>query len=63
MNTMFDALTKAFRDLFQFRILWIVIWPIVSAVLMWFVLGVIFWETFSDWDYKRPYCAWYPNMA
>lgn len=46
---MFEALSRAFHDLFQFRILWIVLWPIVTAVLMWFVLGVVFWGVFSDW--------------
>ena len=46
---MIEALSRAFRDLFQFRILWIVLWPIVTAVLMWFVLGVVFWGVFSDW--------------
>jgi uncharacterized protein involved in cysteine biosynthesis len=49
MNPIFEAISRAFRDLFQFRILWIVLWPIVTAVLMWFVLGVVFWEFFSDW--------------
>ncbi len=49
MNPMIEALSRAFRDLFQFRILWIVLWPIVTAVLMWFVLGVVFWGVFSDW--------------
>ena len=46
---MFDALSRAFHDLFQFRILWIVLWPILTAVLMWIVLGVIFWGIFSSW--------------
>ncbi len=46
---MFDALSRAFRDLFQFRILWIALWPIVTAVFMWLILGVIFWGVFSDW--------------
>jgi CysZ protein len=49
MNPILDALAKAFRDLFQFRILWIVIWPILAAVLLWLVLGVTFWDTFSGW--------------
>jgi CysZ protein len=49
MNPVFDALTKAFRDLFQFRILWIVIWPMLAAVLLWMLLGVTFWDTFSGW--------------
>jgi len=46
---MTQALTLAFRDLFQFRILWIVIWPILAATLLWLVLGVAFWGTFSGW--------------
>ena len=49
MNPMIEALSRAFRDLFQFRILWIVLWPIVVSALMWFALGVVFWEVFSDW--------------
>lgn len=47
MNPIFDAFAKAFRDLFQFRILWIVIWPMLAAVLLWLVLSVSFWDTFS----------------
>jgi len=49
MNPILDALTKGFRDLFQFRILWIVVWPMLAAVLLWLVLGVTFWDTFSGW--------------
>ena len=40
---------RSFRDLFQFRVLWVVIWPMLAAVLMWLVLGVAFWDTFSGW--------------
>jgi uncharacterized protein involved in cysteine biosynthesis len=29
--------------------LWIVIWPILAAALLWLVLGVAFWGTFSGW--------------
>ncbi len=46
---MFDALSRAFRDLFQFRILWIALWPIVTAALLWLIIGVIFWGIFSNW--------------
>ncbi len=49
MTTVFDALSRAFRDLFQFKVLWIVIWPMLAAVLLWLVLGVTFWDTFSGW--------------
>lgn len=49
MNPILEASAKAFRDLFQFRILWIVIWPFLAAVLLWLFLGVTFWDTFSGW--------------
>ena len=49
MTTILDALSRALRDLFQFKVLWIVIWPMLAAVLLWLVLGVAFWDTFSGW--------------
>jgi CysZ protein len=49
MKPIFDAISSAFRDLFQFEILWIVIWPMLAAMLLWLVLGVVFWDTFSEW--------------
>jgi uncharacterized protein involved in cysteine biosynthesis len=49
VTSVFEALSRAFRDLFQFQVLWIVIWPILAASLLWFLLGVAFWSTFSGW--------------
>lgn len=49
MTPILDALSRAFRDLFQFRILWIVIWPMLAAMLLWLVMGITFWNTFSGW--------------
>ncbi|MEK6707964.1 MAG: EI24 domain-containing protein [Pseudomonadota bacterium] len=49
MTPIFDALLRAFRDLFRLQVLWIVVWPIVAATLLWLVLGVSFWDTFSGW--------------
>ncbi|MGA7595597.1 MAG: EI24 domain-containing protein [Gallionella sp.] len=49
MNPILDAAAKASRDLFQFRVLWIVVWPMLAALLLWLVLGVAFWATFSGW--------------
>jgi CysZ protein len=46
---MTQAMTLALRDLFQFKVLWIVIWPMLAAALLWLVLGVAFWGTFSGW--------------
>lgn len=49
MTPILDALSRALRDLFQFKVLWIVIWPMLAAALLWMVLGVTFWDTFSGW--------------
>jgi CysZ protein len=49
VTSVFEALSRAFRDLFQFQVLWIVIWPILAASLSWLLLGVAFWSTFSGW--------------
>lgn len=49
MTSVFDAFARAFRDLFQFKVLWIVVWPMLAALLLWLVLGVTFWGTFSGW--------------
>lgn len=49
MTPILDALARAFRDLFQFKVLWIVIWPIMAAVLLWLAMGAIFWDIFSGW--------------
>ena len=49
MTPILNALSRAFRDLFQFKILWLVAWPILAAVLLWLILGVAFWGVFSDW--------------
>lgn len=49
MNPVFVALWRAFSDLFRFRVFWIMIWPILAAVLLWLVLGITFWSLFSEW--------------
>lgn len=49
MARVFEAFSRGFRDLFQFQVLWIVIWPMLAASLLWLILGVTFWSTFSGW--------------
>jgi len=44
-----DALARALRDLLNLRVLWVVIWPMLAALLLWLALGVTFWSTFSGW--------------
>lgn len=49
MVQILKAFSRAFNDLFQFKVLWIVIWPVLAASMLWLTLGIIFWNTFSDW--------------
>lgn len=49
MTLVFDAFSRAFRDLFRFQVLWIVVWPVLAASLLWVILGVTFWSNFSGW--------------
>ena len=49
MTAVLDALARALRDLFSLRVLWVVVWPLLAALLLWLVLGVTFWGTFSGW--------------
>jgi uncharacterized protein involved in cysteine biosynthesis len=49
MALVLDALSRAFRDLFRFQVLWIVVWPVLAAALLWIILGVAFWDTLSEW--------------
>ncbi len=49
MITLFDSLARALRDLFSLRVLWVVIWPMLVALLLWLALGITFWSSFSGW--------------
>ena len=49
MTAILDSLARALRDLFSLRVLWVVIWPMLVAMLLWLALGVTFWSTFSGW--------------
>ncbi len=49
MISVFEALARAFRDLFNLRVLWVVIWPLLAASVLWLALGWLFWETISGW--------------
>ena len=49
MTAVLDALARALRDLFSLRVLWVVVWPMLLAMLLWLGLGVAFWGAFSTW--------------
>lgn len=49
MSAVLDAFARALRDLFDLRVLWVVIWPLLAASALWLVLAIVFWGTFSGW--------------
>lgn len=49
MTQIFKAITHALRDLIQIKIVWIMIWPVLVASLLWLMISMIFWDTFSEW--------------
>jgi uncharacterized protein involved in cysteine biosynthesis len=49
MSAVLGALARALRDLFDVRVLWVVVWPMLAALLLWLALGITFWSTFSGW--------------
>ena len=49
MDLIVKATVRGFRDLFQFKVLWIVIWPLLVATFSWLIIGAVFWDTFSEW--------------
>lgn len=49
MIQIIKAFLRAFKDLFRFRVLWIMLWPTLAAIVLWLFVGVMFWNTFSEW--------------
>ena len=45
----FFALMRALRDIFRPRVLAVVFLPMVGAILLWSVLGFVFWDTWTAW--------------
>jgi hypothetical protein len=43
MIAMLGAIAGAFRSLFSLRMLWLMVWPVLAAVVLWAVLAFTFW--------------------
>jgi len=52
MSSVFKAMASAFRDLFRLRVAWIIIWPLLAAMILWFGIGYVFWDDFSVLMYQ-----------
>lgn len=49
MNDVASALARAVRDLFNLRVLWVVVWPLLAASVLWLALAVVFWTPITAW--------------
>ena len=55
MVAMLDALAGAFRSLFSLRMLWLMVWPVLAAIVLWAVLAFVFWTPLQNawlWLYE-----------
>lgn len=49
MSDVASALARALRDLFSLRVLWVVVWPLLVASLLWLALAIVFWAPIAGW--------------
>lgn len=49
MIQIFNAFSLSFRNLFNVKILWILVWPLLVASLFWLIVGVFFWTPSAEW--------------
>ena len=48
MITILDAIAGAFRSLFSLRLLWLMVWPVLAAIVLWVVLAIVFWAPLQN---------------
>lgn len=48
MVAMLDAIAGAARSLFSLRMLWLMVWPVLAAIVIWAVLAFVFWTPLQN---------------
>lgn len=43
MVAILDALAGAFKSLFSLRMVWLMVWPVMAAIVLWAILVLVFW--------------------
>lgn len=51
MSQILSAIANATRDLLRLKIIWIMVWPILTASMIWILIGWIFWDFFAEFIY------------
>jgi CysZ protein len=48
MISILDALAQALKSLFSFRMIWLMVWPVLTSLIFWGVLAIVFWTPITD---------------
>lgn len=48
MTALLDAIIGASRSLFSLRMLWLMVWPVLAAIVLWAVLAFMFWTPLQN---------------
>ena len=49
MERIFTALLRGFASLLHPRMLWLMVWPILVALLIWVTVGALYWSQAATW--------------
>src|SRR2546430_13186722 len=49
MKAMLNALARAFVSLLHPKMLWLMVWPVIVALVLWVTLAVLYWGEVAQW--------------
>src|SRR5438876_1617783 len=49
MNAILSALARAFVSLLHPKMLWLMVWPVMVALVLWVTLAVLYWGEAAQW--------------
>jgi hypothetical protein len=49
MNAILNALARAFVSLLHPKMLWLMVWPVIVALVIWATLAVLYWGEAAQW--------------
>src|SRR5438105_15707547 len=49
MNAILSALARAFVSLLHPQMLWLMVWPVIVALVLWVTLAVLYWGEAAQW--------------
>src|SRR5258706_12597822 len=49
MNAILNALARAFVSMVHPKMLWLMVWPVIVALVLWVTLAVLYWGEAAQW--------------